>query len=96
MLNGIFLVKNPHIGKVFTMRTTLVLPDETFRQVKAQAAQRGVSLRQFVTEALEEKIRYETVAGGECPAPPWMQGFGALAHLREETRRIDAIINSPC
>lgn len=38
------------------MKTTLELPDPLFRQVKAHAAQRGESLRAFVTEALREKL----------------------------------------
>jgi predicted DNA binding CopG/RHH family protein len=38
------------------MKTTLDIPDPLLRQVKARAALRGVSLRKFVAEALEEKV----------------------------------------
>jgi hypothetical protein len=74
------------------MKTTLDLPDETFRQAKARAALRGIPMRQFVTEALEEKIRGESSHGAPSQSPPWMRGFGALADLREENRRIEDLI----
>ena len=74
------------------MKTTLELPDETFRQAKARAALRGIPMRQYVTEALEEKLRGDASQGSPAQSPPWMRGFGALADLSEENRRIDAII----
>ena len=74
------------------MKTTLDLPDETFRQAKARAALRGIPMRQFVAEALEEKIRGESSPGSPLQSPPWMRGFGALADLRGENRRIEGVI----
>lgn len=74
------------------MKTTLDLPDETFRQAKARAALRGIPMRQFVTEALEEKLRDEAAHGAHAQLPPWMGGFGALADLREENRRIEGLV----
>ena len=38
------------------MKTTLEIPDSVFRRAKARAAERGIPLRQFVTEAVEEKL----------------------------------------
>jgi hypothetical protein len=38
------------------MKTTLEIPDPIFRRAKSAAAQRGVALRVFVTEAVEEKL----------------------------------------
>ena len=38
------------------MKTTLEIPDPVFRKAKAQAAERGIPLRQFVTEAVQEKL----------------------------------------
>ena len=35
------------------MKTTIDLPDATFRQVKTVAAARGMTLKRFLTEALE-------------------------------------------
>ena len=74
------------------VKTTLDLPDAALRQAKAVVADRGVTLKQFVTEALDEKLRRASVAtaSGHSAAPPWMDGFGALADLRDENRRIAA------
>ncbi|MCP5532203.1 MAG: hypothetical protein H7A49_10190 [Akkermansiaceae bacterium] len=74
------------------MKTTLELPDETFRQAKARAALRGIPMKQFVTEALEEKLRGDSSQGSPAPSPPWMRGFGALADLRDENRRLEGLI----
>lgn len=38
------------------MKTTLEIRDDVFRLAKAKAAQRGVPLRQLVTEAVQEKL----------------------------------------
>ena len=71
------------------MRTTIDLPDAVFRQAKTLAAARGVTLRRFFTEALEEQLR--RCAGGNragTERPPWMAGFGALSDLTDEHRRV--------
>ena len=44
------------------MRTTLDLPDETFRQLKSLAAQRGQTLKQVVRSAVEREL-----AGARLP-----------------------------
>lgn len=70
------------------MKTTIELPDAVFRQAKALAASRGITLKRFFTEALQEHIR-------RCASrtdPPWMAGFGALSDLSDENRRILGII----
>jgi hypothetical protein len=69
------------------VKTTLEMPDATLRKAKAKAAERGIPLRQFVTEAVEEKL-----AATPASQKPWMKSFGALRHLRKETARIDKII----
>jgi hypothetical protein len=74
------------------MKTTLELPDDVFRQAKARAALRGIPLRQFVSEALEEKLSAIAASPLAANEPPWMRGFGALADLREENRRIEGVI----
>ena len=47
-------------------------------------------LRQFVTEAVEEKIRAES----KVAEKPWMQFIGQLNHLRKETARINRLIEA--
>ena len=70
------------------MKTTLEIPDTVFRRAKTRAAQRGMSLRQFVTEAVREKLITESGAVGK----PWTQLAGKLQHLRKETARISRVI----
>ena len=70
------------------------LPDALFRETKALAARKGLSLRQVVVEALAQKIRTEK----EAPeSKPWLKAFqdlkrdGALdQELRLLRRRVEA------
>ena len=76
------------------MKTTLDLPDAALRRAKAAADDHGVTLQQFIAEALDEKLHRASASRpsvGDAD-PPWMAGFGALADLREENRRIEALI----
>ena len=43
-------------GEITLKTTTLEMPDPVFRKAKAKAAERGIPFRQFVTEAVEEKL----------------------------------------
>jgi len=74
------------------MKTTIDIPDPLFRKVKASAAERGQSLKDFVIEALSEKLSSRN-ARTVVSEPPWMQGFGQLRRLRKETARIQATID---
>ena len=74
------------------MKTTLELPDLLFRKAKATAAARGQSLKDFVTEALREKLA-PAGKGAASPEPEWMQGFGKLRRLRKETTRVQSVID---
>ena len=38
------------------MRTTLDLPDDLYRQLKAKAALQGITVRTFVRQAVEDKM----------------------------------------
>ena len=67
------------------MKTTLEIPDTIFRRAKSAAADRGIPLREFVTEAVKEKL----VADAKTTQTPWMTAFGKLRHLRKETARIN-------
>ena len=68
------------------MKTTVVVPDPLFRKVKSKAAERGQTLKEFMTEALEDKLRGKGQV--HAAAPEWMKGFGKLRRLRKETARI--------
>ena len=67
------------------MKTTLEIPDPVFRRAKAKAAERGIPLRQFVTEAVEDKLEVSAASGDK----PWMKMVGGLRRLRKETARIN-------
>jgi hypothetical protein len=70
------------------MKTTLEIPDSVFRRAKSKAAERGIPLRQFVTEAVEDKLKATPSAGQK----PWMKHIGKLKDLRKETQRITKVI----
>ncbi len=67
------------------MKTTLELPDALLSRAKSAAAQRGIALDEFVSEALADKLKL-------AEAMPWMRSFGKLKGLRTETARISRII----
>ncbi|MGB7729911.1 MAG: hypothetical protein WBL50_17910 [Candidatus Acidiferrum sp.] len=70
------------------MKTTLEMPDTIFRRAKSAAAQRGIPFREFVTQAVKDKL----AASGKTADKPWMAAFGKLRHLRKENARINRII----
>jgi hypothetical protein len=69
------------------MKTTLEIPDALFRRAKSAAAQRGIPLRELVSEALADKL-----SAGRAEERPWMNSFGKLRGLRKESERINRII----
>jgi hypothetical protein len=69
------------------VKRTLDIPDSVLRRAKARAAEQGIPLRQFVTEAVEEKLTVKWLG-----SKPWMQMVGGLQHLRQETTRINRLI----
>ena len=64
--------------------------DPIFRRAKSVAAQRGIPLRAFVTEAVEEKL----AASLKREEKPWVRLAGGLKHLHKETVRINRILKS--
>jgi hypothetical protein len=74
------------------MKTTLEVPDVLFRRVKSKAAERGQTLKDFVTEALQEKLASRGTGAGSGE-PEWMIGFGKLRQLHKETARIQERIH---
>jgi hypothetical protein len=71
------------------MKTTLEIPDPIFRRAKSVAAQRGIALRAFVTEAVEEKL----ATASQKEEKPWVRLAGGLKHLHKETLRVNEIMN---
>ena len=67
------------------VKTTLEIPDFLFRRAKSVAAERGIPLRQFVTEAVQDKLN---LTSGPRPKP-WMKHMGKLKQFRKETKQIE-------
>ncbi len=65
------------------MKTTLEIPDFLFRRAKSVAAERGIPLRQLVTEAVQEKLKTTS------RERPWMKHLGKLKHLHREWKQIE-------
>jgi hypothetical protein len=74
------------------VKTTIEIPDSLFRKAKSRAAERGQSLKQLVTEALQDKLASRS-GTGSAAEPGWMEGFGKLRRLRKETGRVRARID---
>lgn len=65
------------------MKTTLEIPDFLFRRAKSVAAERGIPLRQFVTEAVQDKLKTTS------SERPWMRHFGKLKYPHKERNQIE-------
>ena len=74
------------------MKTTVEIPDPLFRKAKSKAAERGQTLKELMTEALQEKLATKTGAP-HLREPQWMTGFGKLRRLHKETARIQSLID---
>jgi hypothetical protein len=70
------------------MKTTLEIPDAIFRRAKSAAAERGIPLREFVTEAVKDKLADTRKHSDK----PWMAAFGRLRHMRKESAKINRLI----
>jgi hypothetical protein len=71
------------------VRVTIEISDVLHRSAKLRAKDRGVTLGQFLSEALDHKLQ-------TCPplkGKPWMKSFGGLKHMHEENVRIQQIID---
>jgi len=72
------------------MKTTLEIPDSIFHRAKAKAAEQNIPLRQYVSDAVAEKLE------GKSPdqVKAHVKLVGRLRHLRKETARINRLIEN--
>lgn len=84
-LVGPYIAGAPTNTGQYRMKATIEIPDSIFRRAKSKAAQQGIPLRQFVTEALEDKLKASTARGKK----PWIRYLGKLKRLHKETERIN-------
>jgi hypothetical protein len=93
-------------GKMELIKTTVEIPDALFRRAKATAAERGVPLKDLLTDAVREHLqrgagnssKNRTSAPAPAPAPlpapapVWMSAFGGLRSLHKETQKINRVL----
>ena len=72
------------------MKTTLEIPDPIFRQAKARAGALGMPLPEYIMQAVKEKLS----TGGRSENKPWRECAGELAHLHDESMRIQQLIEA--
>ena len=74
------------------MRTTIDLPDPLFRLVKATAAGQGMRLKDYITEALQDKLSKHS-----NPAEKPLMKFAGIAandpEMVAELKRIEQIVD---
>lgn len=78
------------------MRTTVDLPDELYRALKARAALNGVTVRDLVRRYVEQGLKQPSVSAdagpGRCQPPPVIiapRGVPIPALPRAELRRLE-------
>src|SRR5262249_36129282 len=81
----------PKMSDHLAMKTTLEIPDSIFRRAKSKAAKQGISLRQFVTDALRDKLKSASIAPRQWVKPA-AKAVSAGATLRPMNRKMDALI----
>jgi hypothetical protein len=76
---------------LWIVRTTIDLPEALLREVKATAATQGMRLKDYVTEALQDKLAKRPDSAGK----PWMKLAGIAANdpeMAAELKRIEVIV----
>ena len=68
--------------------TTLEIPDAIFHRAKARVAEQRVPLREFISEAVAEKLGAKSPHRGKAR----MKLAGGLRHLRKEAARITQLM----
>ena len=64
------------------MRTTIELPDPLFRVAKTLASEKGLSLKEFFTEALDRAVNTPMAQGKRMEKPPIAKLKGARIPAR--------------
>jgi hypothetical protein len=72
------------------MKAPLELPDPLFRKAKATVAERSQLLKDFVANAVREKLNTNRA---EMTEPAWMSGFGKLKQLHKTTVCVHLIVD---
>jgi hypothetical protein len=68
------------------MRTTIDLPDPLFRVVKSLASEKGISLKDFFTEALQRAVSQPPSRGHRMDLPPVRSVGGKRIPVRSNSQ----------
>lgn len=60
-----------------------------FKTVKYALATEGISMKEFVTQAIELRLKFQP---GTASEKPWMKAFGGLPQLEQENRKVNKVI----
>lgn len=71
------------------MKTTVELPDQLYRRIKARAALRGQTVKAFFLDALTDKLGQEGASSKSEVG--WRAAFGAAR--REDVAKVQRIID---
>ena len=69
------------------MKTTFDIPDPLFRQLKVQTVLKGITMKSFVLEAIQDKLREENSAKSQKESG-WRVVFGKAKGSTEEVQTI--------
>ena len=72
------------------MKVVVELSDKEVKEAEVLAAEEGLTVPEWVNDTVRQEVRVVEATDGE---KPFMKGFGGLAHLREETKRIMKVID---
>ena len=75
------------------MKITLQVSESVIQRARREAKSRRQSINQFVADALIEKLGPEPLTPEQSRAAR-IKWAGALSHLKDETARINAIIEA--
>jgi hypothetical protein len=73
------------------MKTTIEISDTLLRRAKAAAAVQGKSLKEFFTEAVQQRLAN---GGSRSAGKPWERAFGGLRDLHRENQRIAKLVET--
>jgi len=72
------------------MRTTVEIPDDLFREVKARAARKGTTLKDYIVEALSRRVGGERESADRVELPLFgAKDDSSLEVTNETIRRIE-------
>jgi len=71
------------------MKTTVELPDKLYRQIKARAASKGLTVKAFFLDAIQDKLQKERNSAAK--ASGWRAVFGKAN--KEDMAKLQRVID---